>query len=81
MKTYFKIKDFYSAIVLRTHGIPLVRLEKGKGIFVTFFFDAEPQICEKILSAFWDRELQIEPRRFIENINELKTRIHEVLAA
>ena len=80
METYFQIKDFYSAIILRTQGIPLIKLEKEKSSFVTFFFDAERHICERILSDFWDRKLQIEPRRFIENINELKTRIHEVLA-
>lgn len=79
MKEYFKIKDFYSAIILRSFNIPILRLEKENNKFVTFVFDSPPSICEQILSDFWDRKLQIEPRRFIENINELKTRIHEVM--
>lgn len=79
MKKYFKIKDFYSAIILRSLNISILRLEKENNRFVTFIFDSPPTICEQILSNFWDRKLRIEPRRFIENINELKTRIHELM--
>ncbi|OQY68515.1 hypothetical protein B6D29_00760 [Microgenomates bacterium UTCPR1] len=79
MKDLFKVRDFYSAIILRSLNIPILRLEKESNRFVTFIFDSTPTICEQILSDYWDRKLRIEPRRFIENINELKTRVHEVL--
>ena len=79
MKNLFKIKDFYSAIILRSFNIPILRLEKENNRFVTFVFDSPSTVCEQILSDFWDRKLKVEPRRFIENINEIKTRVHETL--
>lgn len=73
------VKDFYSGCVLRCFDIPISKLVKSEDRFVIFVFNADPQICERILSDFWNRKLSVEPRKFIENINELKTRIHEIL--
>lgn len=69
--------DFYSAVLLRASGIPLIGLGKGEGKFITFYFSAPQQECEAILKCHWDRDLKLETRLFIETINELKTRVHE----
>lgn len=69
--------DFYSAVLLRASGIPLMGLGKGQSKFVTFYFGASEQTCEEILKKHWDRSFKLETRLFIETINELKTRVHE----
>lgn len=79
MEDLVKIKDFYSSVVLRSFNIPLVKLEKNQNRQVTFVFQISKDKGEQLLKDFWNRKLSVEPRRFIENINELKTRIHEVL--
>lgn len=71
--------DFYSAVLARASGIPLVNLIREKGKFIVFQFDASPNICEEILKKHWDRTLRLETRLLIETINELKTRVHEKL--
>ena len=73
------VKDFYSGCVLRCFDIPISKLVKSEDRFFMFGFNADPQMCERILSDVWNRKLSVEPRKFIENINELKTRIHEIL--
>lgn len=71
--------DFYSAVLARASGIPLVDLKREKGKFIIFQFDASPDTCEEILKKHWDRTLKLETRLLIETINELKTRVHEKL--
>ncbi len=71
------VSDFYSAVIVRASGIPLINLTKENGKFVVFHFDSSPEVCELILKKHWDRSLKLETRLFIETINELKTRIHE----
>jgi len=79
MEDLIRVKDFYSSVVLRSFDIPLVKLEKNQNRQVTFIFQVPKDKGEQLLKDFWNRKLSVEPRRFIENINELKTRIHEVL--
>lgn len=69
--------DFYSAVIVRASGIPLIALSKEQGRFVVFHFEASPKTCEAILKQHWDRSLKLETRLFIETINELKTRTFE----
>lgn len=76
-KSFWTCADFYSAVILRTYGIPLIGLSKGQGRFIVFIFKASQEECESILKKHWDRDLQLETRLFIETINELKTRVHE----
>jgi hypothetical protein len=71
-----KLSDFYQAVILKTMGFPLIRLEKGSGKFVTFVFDDPNFEAEQALGDYWDRKTTIVARDLIENINELKTRIH-----
>ena len=72
----FKISDFYQAVILKTAGLPLIRLEsEDRRHFVFVFEDPEDQ-AEPILSRYWNHELQVDARDLIESINELKTRIH-----
>ena len=69
--------DFYSAVIVRASGIPLFKLVREQGKFLTFQFTASPESCEEIIKKHWDRTLKVESRLLIETINELKTRIHE----
>ncbi len=69
--------DFYSAVLLRASGIPLIRLDKSSDKSVTFYFEASHKVCDDIFKKHWDRSLRIESRLIIETINELKTRVHE----
>jgi len=72
----FRINDFYQAVILKTVGFPLLRLERGNGKFVTFVFDDPEYKAEETLRKYWQRKIRIEARSLIETINELKTRIH-----
>lgn len=75
--TIWQTNDFYSAVLVRASGIPLINLISGNGKFLTFQFSASPVKCEEIIKKHWDRTLKVESRLLIETINELKTRIHE----
>jgi hypothetical protein len=75
--TTWQTNDFYSAVLVRASGIPLLNLISGNGKFLTFQFSASPDMCEEIIKKHWDRTLKVESRLLIETINELKTRIHE----
>jgi len=70
----WKTKDFYSAVLCRANGIPLVNLAKQDGNFVVFNFASTPEVCEEILRKHWNRELKLETRLLIDTIAELKTR-------
>lgn len=69
--------DFYSAVLVRASGIPLVKLTREQNNFVVFHFSAIPEHCEEIIKKHWDRSLVLETRLLIETIKELRTRIHE----
>ena len=72
----YKSNDFYQAVVLKTIGLPLVRLERTNGRFFTFVFDDPDNQAEEIISKYWNKQLKVDARELVENINELKTRIH-----
>ena len=72
----FKLSDFYQAVILKTAGFPLVRLEKQDRQHFVFVFEDSDNQAELILSRYWNHELQVDARDLIESINELKTRIH-----
>lgn len=74
--TEYKCNDFYQAIVLKTVGIPLIRLEKSSGRFFMFVFDDPENKAQEIISKYWNNLLKVNAKEFVENINELKTRIH-----
>ena len=72
----YKLNDFYQAVVLKTTGYPLIRLEKGTGRYVFFVFADPANKAEETIKLYWDRQIEVVARDLIENINELKTRIH-----
>ena len=72
----FRINDFYQAVILKTVGFPLLRLERGSGKFVVFVFDDPEYKAEEVLEKYWQREIKVVARDLIENIAELKTRLH-----
>lgn len=73
----WETSDFYSAVIVRANGAPLINLRRSSSKFLVFEFSAIPEWCEEIIKKHWDRTLKIESRLLIETINELKTRIHE----
>lgn len=72
----FKLNDFYQAVILKTVGFPLLRLERKDSKFVVFVFDNPEFRAEETIERYWNRELEVNAREMIETINELKTRIH-----
>lgn len=75
--TEFKSHDFYQAVILKTVGFPLLRLEKQQGQrFFTFVFDDPDYQAETTIEMYWNHQIKVDARELIENINELKTRIH-----
>lgn len=76
-QTIYKTTDFYSAVILRLLAVPLLSPERADRNTLVFVFNDEANNCEELLGKFWDRKLSVEPRAFIETINELKIRIHQ----
>jgi len=72
----YKCNDFYQAVALKTAGIPLIRLEKSSGSFFIFVFDDSENKAQEFILLYWKKELKIDAKEFVENISELKTRIH-----
>jgi len=72
----FRINDFYQAVILKTVGLPLLRLERGNGKFVTFVFDDPEGRAKKILEEYWGRKIKVIARDLVESVNELKTRLY-----
>lgn len=75
-KNELRIKDMYSAAVLRSLNYPLIDLDRSEGAFVLFVFDDSQQTAELTLRKHWDGQLEINSREFVESIRELKTRLH-----
>jgi hypothetical protein len=71
-----RIKDMYSAAILRSLKYPLIDLDRSEGNYVLFVFDDSNSGAEKDLRLHWDGQLEINSRDFVESIRELKTRIH-----
>lgn len=72
----YKLNDFYLAVILKSAGLPLLRLEPVEGKFVNFVFLDEGNQAEKIIKDYWNRKTNLTDRDLIDNINELKTRIY-----
>lgn len=75
-KNEVRIKDMYSAAVLRCLKYPLVDLDRSEGNFVMFVFDDSGATVEEVLRQHWDGRLEVNSRDFIESVRELKTRLH-----
>ena len=71
-----KLNDFYQAVLLKSVGFPLVRLERDDSRYVVFVFDDPEEKVNDTINDYWNRNIQVDARTLIENINELKTRIH-----
>lgn len=75
-KTEYKSNDFYHAVILKTVGYQLLRLQKGSGKFLVFVFSDPKSQAQTTIQNYWDHQIQVDARKIIETINELKTRIH-----
>lgn len=74
--TDFITKDFYQSVILLTVGLNLNRLERGEGKFVNFVFSDPEYQAEDFIEKFWAGELRLDPKKLINSIKELKTRIY-----
>jgi len=74
--TEYKLNDFYQSAVLKSAGLPLLRLEKSQDKYFFFIFDDSSQKAEDIIRKYWNKELQVIARELVESIHELKTRLH-----
>jgi hypothetical protein len=72
----FRIKDMYSAAILRSLEYPLVDLDRSEGNYVLFVFDDPKLTAEQTLRDHWDGQLEVNSRDFVESIREIKTRLH-----
>ncbi|OGQ50778.1 MAG: hypothetical protein A3J24_01520 [Deltaproteobacteria bacterium RIFCSPLOWO2_02_FULL_53_8] len=67
----FKTRDLYLAVVLKSSGIPIARLESS-GPRAVFVFKETAQLDE-ISTKFFNRELRIEPRSLFDEWRSLKS--------
>lgn len=72
----FKLNDFYQAVVLKTAGFTLLRLERENPKYAIFVFEDPIGKAQEVIKLYWDRKVSVDARALIENINELKTRIY-----
>lgn len=74
----YETADFYSAVVLRTMGFRLTDVKReGRKSFFVFDTDNQSRTPDDVLQEFWDNELMIPARKFVDNISELKTRLYD----
>lgn len=71
-----KLNDFYQAVVLKTVGLQLLRLERGAGKFSIFVFADPESKADDIIRKYWGHEINVDAKAIVDNINELKTRIY-----
>lgn len=71
-----RIKDMYSAAILRSLSYRLIDLDRSEGSYALFVFDDPKSTADQVLREHWDGELQVNSRDFVESIRELKTRLH-----
>lgn len=75
-RSEIRLKDFYQAVVLKTLGYPLLRLERGDEKFVYFVFNDPGNSVKEALDNYWSGKARADIRSVIENIRELKSRLY-----
>lgn len=69
-------KDFYLACVIRASGIPLEGLKRQDSQFAEFVFEDPEYDAERVVGEYWNHEISVDAKVFVDTINELKTRLH-----
>jgi hypothetical protein len=72
-----KLKDFYSAALLKALGYPLLRLERGAGDFLVFVYDDPEFTAEEQLGRYWEGQITCNAKALIDSIRDLKTMVHQ----
>lgn len=67
----FKTRDLYLAVVLKSSGVPIVRVE-STGPRAVFVFKESGRLDE-ISTQFFNRELRLEPRSLFDEWRSLKS--------
>lgn len=71
---WFKTSDLALASVISLF-IPLEEINKENPRKADFVFKQSKKL-EEIIKQYWNRELQIEPRQFFDQIKAIKTRLY-----
>lgn len=69
--TEFKTRDLYLAVVLKSSGVPVVRVESS-GSRAIFVFKHSDRLDE-IATKFFNKELRLEPRSLFDEWRSLKS--------
>lgn len=76
MSMKYQTKDFYLAACILANNIQLLELIPIGSKTVSFVFNTTPEIAEDLISQYWQRELSVPLRDYVDAIHELKTRIY-----
>ena len=71
----FNSNDFYLSAYLLANDCELVEIEFNDSKRATFLFES---VNEELINNFWLGRGQIEPKRFISSIKELKQRLYSI---
>jgi hypothetical protein len=76
VKMAFQTKDFYLAASILASNIQLLELIPINHKSFSFVFNTSPINAEKIIESYWQRELILPIRDYVDALHELKTRIY-----
>lgn len=74
----FITNDFPLAVSLLCSGLTIIKLSKAGQNRVSFVFEKSEE-TERVVQAFWNDELRVEPKGFFNKQKELKARIYSCL--
>lgn len=72
----FTTKDFSQAVTLAALGHEVMELVRGDSNFVRFVVNVDPLKAREIWDAYWRREVRVDAKELIDQIHNLKSRIH-----
>lgn len=82
MKTeYLYAKDFYQTTDLACAAalslfLPIEAIDKTNPRLAYFTFRKSEEL-DRLIEAFWSRQLKVEPRAYFDQLKALKTRLYE----
>jgi len=72
----FTTKDFAQAVVMSALGYEVLELIKGDANFVRFVINIDPDHAREIWDSYWRREIRVDAKEIMDQIHNLKSRIH-----
>jgi len=75
IKNYYKVKDLYIVSLLLCLNFNFKQTERV-GDVLFFYFDCKED-CEKIVSDYYNRNIKIEPLKYVESMKVAKNLIYK----